>query len=75
MQASQTAGLSGRALRSRAEKKLQREGEILTGMSPEQMQATIHKLHVHQIELEMQNEQLRITQEDLEHAREGLVEL
>jgi hypothetical protein len=39
-------------------------------LSLEQMQATLHKLHGHQIELEMQNEQLRATQAELEKARE-----
>ena len=62
-------------LRSQAEERLQREGETLGGMSAEQMQAVIHDLHVHQIELEMQNEQLRLSQEDLEAARERFVEL
>ncbi len=54
---------------------MQLEGEDLGGMSAEQMQAVIHDLHVHQIELEMQNEQLRLSQEDLEAARERFVEL
>src|SRR5882724_10509510 len=62
-------------LRVRAEEQLRDEAEILTSMSPEQMQATIHDLHVHQIELEMQNEQLRFTQAELEAARERYVEL
>src|SRR2546430_11236104 len=62
-------------LRLRAEEQLQREEENLSGMSAEQMQAVIHDLHVHQIELEMQNEQLRLSQEDLESARERFVEL
>ena len=34
-------------------------------MSPEEVQKAIHELHVHQIELEMQNDELRHTQSEL----------
>jgi len=43
--------------------------------SPEQVQATIHELCVYQIELEMQNEALRRTQEELSTARESYFDL
>jgi len=43
--------------------------------SPEQAQATIHELCVYQIELEMQNEALLLTQEELSAARESYFDL
>src|SRR5262245_62375391 len=44
-------------------------------MSHEEIQAMVHELRVHQIELEMQNDELRATQIKLEHARELYVAL
>ena len=52
----------GSDLRRRAEKKLKKIAgniEELSGMSPEKMSNLIHELQVHQIELEMQNEELQ----------------
>jgi diguanylate cyclase (GGDEF)-like protein/PAS domain S-box-containing protein len=56
----------GLALRQRAEKTLRKQvvqsrGK-LDALSPEAMQRVLHELRVHQIELEMQNEELRRTQ-------------
>jgi diguanylate cyclase (GGDEF)-like protein/PAS domain S-box-containing protein len=54
------------ALRRRAEKTLRKQGtqarENLDALSPEATQQVLHELRVHQIELEMQNEELRRTQ-------------
>ncbi|WP_051272083.1 PAS domain-containing sensor histidine kinase [Fundidesulfovibrio putealis] len=57
-------------LRNRAENKLKTiETAAENAMSPEEMRQTLHELRVHQIELEMQNEELRRTQVELEAMR------
>ena len=70
---------SGQALRKRAEALAgERAGE-----RPEDLEApplevalrALHELRVHQIELEMQNEELRRTQEELEASRERYFDL
>jgi hypothetical protein len=59
-----------RNLRKRAEE-LARSKDNLTGkpLSPKNLREVLHELHVHQIELEMQNEELRRTQHELEASR------
>ena len=65
-------GISGmNDLRKRAEEKLDRKptAEDLSQMSPEAMQHIVHDLRVHQIELEMQNEELRRAHLEIEASR------
>ena len=61
------------SLRERAEEIAQREEagglKRSDASSPETAQHVIHELHVHQIELEMQNEELRRAQGELEASR------
>jgi two-component system, chemotaxis family, sensor kinase Cph1 len=61
------------ALRERAEalaaSKAGEMPENLEVLSPEVARRALHELRVHQIELEMQNEELRRTQEELEGSR------
>ena len=57
-------------LRRRAEEKVGAdEAKAQETLSPEETQRTLHELRVHQIELEMQNEELRRTQVELDTAR------
>jgi PAS domain-containing protein len=63
----------GSELRQRAEKLLEIEldsTEALSEMPPEKIASLIHELQVHQIELNMQNEELCRIQDDLEKTRD-----
>jgi PAS domain S-box-containing protein len=64
---------SAEALRRRAEEVAAgatgRQAENLDALSLEEISRTFHELRVHQIELEMQNEELRETQLELDAAR------
>jgi hypothetical protein len=48
-------------LRRRAEARLQSRTASLEKISPEDAQDLVQELQVHQVELEMQNDQLRLT--------------
>jgi chemotaxis family two-component system sensor kinase Cph1 len=62
---------SAKTLRQRAEAVAgESAGENTEALLPEQARRTLHELRVHQIELEMQNQELRRTQEALESSRE-----
>ena len=56
-------------LRKRAEERLQKQSADLGVLAPENRWLLLHELQVHQIELEMQNEELRRTQVELEASR------
>lgn len=67
---------SARALRIRADEIVRTAGVIVAKpLSPAAAQQVIHDLRVHQIELELQNEELRRTQDALECARAKYVDL
>jgi len=64
---------SARSLRRRAEEIVRENAatspEKLDSLSPEEIRKTLQELYVHQIELQMQNEELRRTQAELDSAR------
>ncbi len=57
------------ALRKRAEQNLQESGINAVDFSLDDAKKLIHELHVHHIELELQNEELLVTQLELEASR------
>ena len=64
-----------RALRSKAMKLLSEAPENLALTSARDLQGLVHSLSVYQIELEMQNEELRRSREQLEQSRSEYAEL
>ncbi len=61
--------VSKQALRRHAEASLARTPDIPESLSPDEIRDTLHELRVHQIELEMQNEELRRAQAEIEAGR------
>jgi PAS domain S-box-containing protein len=57
-------------LRERAEALLQKSTEEISEASPADLKLLVHELQVHQAELEIQNEELRRTQLELEDQRD-----
>lgn len=64
-----------RTLRERAEELLRKTRTDVAGMPPEDVQRLVHELQVHQIELELQNEELRDTQVALTESRDRFSDL
>jgi PAS domain S-box-containing protein len=62
-------------LRRRAEAQLETEAMPPEKLSPDQAARLIHELRVHQIELEMQNDELRLSQARLEESRSKYADL
>lgn len=63
------------ALRREAEARLRVTQRDMAALPAQKAQQLVHELQVHQIELEMQNEELRRTQEQLEAARDRYADL
>ena len=70
-----TAPGNAAALRKKAEKKLSTQLERPQKPSARGTRDLVHELGTHQIELEMQNEELRKTQDELEASRNRYVDL
>ncbi|MCX6921660.1 MAG: ATP-binding protein [Verrucomicrobia bacterium] len=62
-------------LRGRAEQALAKQGRTVERVPGQDVQKVVHDLQVHQVELEMQNEELRRTQISLEEARDRFADL
>jgi PAS domain S-box-containing protein len=68
-------GESKPSLRERAERILEGGSKSLQDLSPDELASLFYELQVHQIELKVQNEELRSAQEELERSRNKYVGL
>ena len=67
---------AGKTLRERATERLQiQQDPDISTLEPEEVKRLVHELRVHQIELELQNDELRRTQEALEVAQGRYIDL
>jgi PAS domain S-box-containing protein len=62
-------------LRAKAERRLAQRSKDLRKIPPEDVQGLLHELKVQQVELEMQNDELRKAQEEIEESRSRFVDL
>ena len=62
-------------MRQQAETILAQTPGLLDSMNPEEVKAVVHELRVHQIELELQNEELRRIQSQLEKTQNRYMQL
>jgi len=62
-------------LRQQAEALLQRLPKATAELAAADLERLLHELHIHQVELELQNEELRSNQEELQIARDKYTEL
>ncbi|MBT6228412.1 MAG: response regulator [Candidatus Scalindua sp.] len=62
-------------LRKKAEKMLNSDTALIENMSDEEVRKLAYELQVHQIELEMQNDELRKSQQALEESRDEYTDL
>jgi PAS domain S-box-containing protein len=66
---------AGQMLRKRAEEKVAAGNKPYKDISAPEMSALIHELRIHQVELEMQNEELRKSQAETERSRKAYQDL
>jgi len=69
LNAGNTKNEQAEAMRREAERRVAQKPEVLETMSLEEIQHVLHDLQVHQIELEMQNENLRVAHAQLDDIR------
>lgn len=66
---------ASKALRQEAERTIKKSDKLLANLTTTQIKELVHELKVHQVELEMQNENLQATKEELEKSRDQYTNL